>query len=589
VLKLAACFGAGSGEFAADMLCAQSRWAWQEPHLFHRTGVSLGHCASAPRDVSDAPLVRQHVDGSLLLVSGVPISLDGAAGAVLDAVSTNHAPELLTQLDGAFAAVYWDARSGHVTVVSDFLGLQPLYLARSGTRVLLASELKGIVAALGSAGMDAAGWGGFIAMGHCLADTTMLAGVRRFPAASIATWDSDGRAVAERQYWRWPEGGRAAAGTGDVVGALEREVRKYALYRSPGTVLLSGGFDSRLLLCILWRLGHRPRALSVRHPGERLDADGRFARAVADTLGVSCDSRAASAGFFESGEYLDYLALHEVANPTIGLFIAQVSPLIRAELGAVWEGVAPGYALAFPRIRTPNLALYLRQRCQGAASAVQAAARMVFCEADEMRREFDLLLAAEAKDCRDGDAGLLRFEVRHQMRHRMGHNPLKVYSNFVPCFTPGTSREFWSTAASVPYAAKWNFRFYFDVFRNHFPEALAVPFCSMGQLWSDRFRTDPLYYAARLFPPPGAQIAGGLLRRVGVGCGSPAIVGRVLGLIEPEHPDLRRDGVALLQRQVGGGEVSRQARRLLFHWQLWRWVLEGRLEAMRPAILGVAA
>jgi hypothetical protein len=220
---------------------------------------------------------------------------------------------------------------------------------------------------------------------------------------------------------------------------------------------------------------------------------------------------------------------------------------------------------------------------------VQAAAELVFRDAREMRREFELVLAAEAKECDDGDAGLLRFEARHQMRHRMGHNPLKVYSNQVPCFTPGTSRDFWTAAASIPYAAKWNFRFYFDLFREHFPEALRVPFCSMGQLWSDRLRWDPWYQAVRLFPPPGTQIAAGLLRRAGFGCGTPALVRRVLELIEAGHPNLRGDEVERLRRTDGGGERARQARRLLFHWQVWRWVMEGRLNAMRTAILGEPA
>jgi hypothetical protein len=512
--------------------------------------------------------------------------MSGTVESVLDEVAERHNCEPLTQLDGAFAAIYWDARTGSVTAVSDWLGLQPFYMACEGGRVLLASELKGIAAALRQLETDAAGWGAFVAMGHCLADTTMLAGVRRFPAASIVTWDAAGRKVAERRYWEWPAPDGGAAHSGDIVRILEKETAAYARHRAPGTVLLSGGFDSRLLLCILRRLGYEPRALTVPHPGERLDADGRFARSVADTLGVACDSRPASARFFQSGEYLDYLAMQEVSNPAVGLFIAQVSSMIRTELGAVWEGVAPGYALAFPRIRRPDLQSYLRARCQTKSSPAQAAARTIFRDADEMRREFELLLAAEAKECADGDAGLLRFEARHQMRHRMGHNPLKVYSNHVPCFTPGTSREFWSAAASIPYAAKWNFRFYFDLFREQFPQALRVPFCSMGQLWSDRLRGDPFYHAAHLFPPPGAYGAAALLRRAGIGGGTPAIVRRVLALVEPGHPNLRCDEVARLSRTEGGGECVRQARRLLFHWQIWRWVLEGRLDAMRPAIVG---
>jgi hypothetical protein len=331
-----------------------------------------------------------------------------------------------------------------------------------------------------------------------------------------------------------------------------------------------------------------PEALSVRHPGERLDADGKFAERAARELGSRCKTVTAPAGFFDSAAYLDYLAMHEVNNPTLNLFIAQVSATLEPEMGAVWEGVAPGFAVAFPRIPKADLATYLQRRCHAPDSSAALAARLVFRRADEMRSAFDQTLAAEAKECAGGDAGLLRFEARHQMRHRMGHNPLKVYSNVIPCFTPGTSREFWSAAAAIPYAAKWNFRLYFDLFRKHLPEALQSPFCSMGQLWSDRFRADPYYHAARLFPPPGAETVGRLLRRAGVGNRPPAIVNRVLALLDVEHPDLNRDAVARLRSSAPCGEVAGQARRLLFYWQIWRWTMEGRLQATRPAILGSA-
>jgi hypothetical protein len=557
----------------------------RQVHRFDRVFAVIEHTSATAAANSNA-YAYEADDGSVLVVSGAPISTGAAIAEVLTEACCGHHPESLIQLDGAFTAVYWDASRRRLTVVSDILGLQPSYMAWDGRRLVLASELKAMAAATGTAEMDAAGWGAFVGMGHCLGDTTMLAGVRRIPAASILTWDENGRKLEERRYWKGPEGIRCGKpDTGALVDALEREVRAYAGYCAPGTVLLSGGFDSRLLSCVLLRAGFAPAGLTVRHPGERLDADGRFAEAVAQVLGIRCTSRRAPAGFFNSSEYLDYLEMQEVACPTLGLFIAQVSPFVRPELGAVWEGVAPGYALAFPRIRKPDLKLYLRGRCHTAASPVQAAARLVFARADEMRREFELLLAAEAKECDDGDSGLLRFEARHQMRNRMGHNPLKVYSNHVPCFTPGTSRAFWEMAAAIPYSAKWNFRLYFDIFRNHFPQALATPFCSMGQLWSDRFRSDPYYHLARLFPPPGAQVAAKVLRRAGLGGGTPALIRRVVSMVEPGHADLRRDAVARLQ-SGGGGEVERQARRLLFHWQIWRWVLEGRLDAMRPAILG---
>ena len=87
------------------------------------------------------------------------------------------------------------------------------------------------------------------------------------------------------------------------------------------------------------------------------------------------------------------------------------------------------------------------------------------------------------------------------MRNRMGHNPLKVYANDVLCFTPGLTREFWTTAAAIPYSEKWDFNLYFRLFREQFPEALRTPFCSAGRLWSDRLRLDPFQPRVRFRQP----------------------------------------------------------------------------------------
>jgi hypothetical protein len=257
-------------------------------------------------------------------------------------------------------------------------------------------------------------------------------------------------------------------------------------------------------------------------------------------------------------------------------------------MGAVWEGVSPGYALAFPRIPQATLACYLQHRSQPPHAPIHAAARLVFRRGGDMRAAFDRRLAEEAASCPETDAGLLEFEARHQMRNRMGHNPLKVYSNDVLCFTPGLSREFWTLAASIPYREKWDFRLYFRIFREQFPEAQRTPFCSAGRLWSDRLRLDPFYSAAHLFPPPGAPMAARLWKRLRGGAPLPPIAACTVARIDPEHPDLNRDAVARLQGQGPRGAVGHHAQALLFYWQIWRDVMEGRARAV-DSVVGEAA
>jgi hypothetical protein len=562
------------------MLAAQRVRSAQLPDARAIPGGSIGWLCR--HDHPRQSWLRQTLDGSVLAVAGLPI---GPVERLLDGIlSTDRPEERLAQLDGPFAAVLWDARRCCLLVVTDFLGLQPLYFAEDRGRLLIASEMKGVAAALAAVKMDPEGWGAFAAMGHFLGETTSIDGVRRAPAASILLWDADGRKIEERRYWRWPQEppSEEPADTGALVAALDREVRDYTRYHEPGTVLLSGGFDSRLLLCLLRRAGHTPAALAVAHPGERLDADGRFARQVAASLGVECRFEPPAPAYYSSAAYRRYVALNEAATPSLGLFIARVAGYLRPEMGSVWEGVSPGYTLAFPRIPRPNLATYLHHRCRPSDAPVHAAARLVFRCGGEMRPAFQRQLAAEAASCGPGDAGLLEFEARHQLRNRMGHNPLKVYSNDVLCFTPGVSREFWTLAASIPYAQKWNFGLYFRLFREHFPEALRTPFCSAGQLWTDRVRLNPWYHAARLFPPPGAQnVADWVKRRRGAPL--PAVVPKTLAGVEPDHRDLNREAVAPLLRRPPRNAVEREAQALLFYWRSWREAMEGRMDLAEEA------
>jgi hypothetical protein len=576
-VKLAVCFGGpDSAATLRNMLAAQRARPEQAPAVRAIEPHAAIGWLCRPEEARHS-WVRQTADGSVLAVAGLPISTATTAAQLLDGILDAPRPEdRLTQLDGAFAAVLWDARRQRLIVVTDFLGLQPLYCAHDGGRLLIASEIKGVAAAMSNVEMDPEGWGAFVSMGHFLGDTTSAAGIRRVPAASVLLFDAAGRKVDERQYWRWRAIPPAIPDTAEIATVLEREVREYARYHAPGIVLLSGGFDSRLLLSLLRRAGHAPQSLSVAHPGERLDADSRYAQASAAALGVECRVEPPAANFYSSEAYLQYLAANEVANPSLGLFIARVAGCLAPEMGAVWEGVSPGYALAFPRIPQATLDCYLRHRCQPPDAPIHAAARLVFRCGGDMRTAFDRQLTREAAACPRTDAGLLEFEARHQMRNRMGHNPLKVYSNDVLCFTPGLTRDFWTLASSIPYAEKWNFRLYFRLFRERFPEALRTPFCSAGQLWSDRLRLDPFYYAAQLFPPPGAQAAARMWKRWRGGAALPAIAARTVAGIDPSHPDLYRDAVAQLQREGPRRAVGHHAQALLFYWRMWRDVMEGR-------------
>ncbi|HRO60873.1 MAG TPA: N-acetylglutaminylglutamine amidotransferase, partial [Burkholderiaceae bacterium] len=92
---------------------------------------------------------------------------------------------------------------------------------------------------------------------------TILAGIRKLPPATVATWEPDGRCDSET-FWQLrvqadPELARLAAGERErlVEDAVRTAVKRRMVSDVPVGVLLSGGVDSSLIVALLSELGQR--------------------------------------------------------------------------------------------------------------------------------------------------------------------------------------------------------------------------------------------------------------------------------------------------------------------------------------------
>ena len=269
-------------------------------------GGALGAVPTSDRH-APFPLAYRTAGGNVLLVSGTPAHLEQSLPQLLARAAEadgERAARLLATLDGAFAAVHWDAAAGALTVVTDFLGFQPLYVAETQGMVILATDLA-TIARSGAVALtpDPAAWGAYFAFGHLIGDLSYFAEVRRAPAGSVLRFDRDGRRSSDR-HWHWPapEPGLRLADvdTGEIVETLLQSVRAYGAYGHTGVLLLSGGFDSRLLLHLLQRADVRARALIVRQTDQNGDADGRFAVRTARAANVPFDIARPSPDFYAS-------------------------------------------------------------------------------------------------------------------------------------------------------------------------------------------------------------------------------------------------------------------------------------------------
>jgi len=505
--------------------------------------------------------------GSFCFFTGIPIN----GPAIEDFVDADAAIRLFPQYDGAFAGVFWDAERGILIIATDCLGMQPLYMRDEPGALTFVSDTKAVAGE-----PDLAAWGAFISIGHPIGERSLMDGLRRVPPASILMYDCKRQCLDIERYWHWPEASDAWRHY-DFLASLDRDVRAYASLGDTGTVLLSGGFDSRLLLFLLKRASVPVDALAVAHEEEHDDADGRLANAIAERAGVPLRIARPRRDFFSSSAYLDYLTASDAGFPTLDLFIAKVASQINAK--AVWDGLVPGFV--FMPLHQPEggFDAYLRQEIRGTDSAIWRAAEMLFKPevVIAMREGFSKDLDSELSRLPHDMHGLARFVIENRSRNRPAMNPLKVYPHRANAFVPGLSKGFMAHAATIPFQEKQRGRFYRSLLDSLDKRALSVPFVSGGELLPGN-RFSPAYYRERL----RAELNRFRSRHPRFFSGNrwaPAKPSSYLG----EH--LFEDGDKwlnpLASERTGTLEAGNYlVWKLLFHWKTWQWLHEGRLNEM---------
>jgi hypothetical protein len=527
-------------------------------------------------------LERTGPRGQRLWVIGLPVVLEGSLEAILDRAAASDARgarQMLTALDGAFAAFWWDPESRRLLVVNDFAGLQPIYMRKTAGGIAFAPRIDALAG--GDVAADAAGWGAFVGFGNFIGERTSVAGVTRVPPATVIEYDATSDNVSSSPYWRWPSTSPDLTldkvDTGELLDVIDASLRAYEIYGRTPTLLLSGGFESRLLAGLLTRAGRSPAALTLRNPYEHMEIDGRFAAQVARTLGLRHVVRDPDPDFFSTPKYLDYVRRHEVASTSVNLFIAQVaSELQDAGIDASWDGFPFGCMIK--EKSAESFDEFLRHTMKPLDGPAWRAAQQVFAPSfvAEMRASLDEAVRREVEACHPAPHGTQQFFQRNRIRHRIAPNTLKVYAGFLSPFLPGLAKAVYERIVPIPPSQRKGEALYFRIFERHFPELAKIPWCSGGHLFPGT-RRGPGYRAiqARSAIVEHPRV-GNLLRRLNVVASrpQPSCVGEAVQSTALDDRCLNADGIRALQRSSPTGSNSDTfARELVFYWSMWRSVM----------------
>ena len=272
------------------------------------TSVVLAHRRLSIIDLStaaDQPLVKEGLtlsyNGELynyrelrreLQARGVAFVTSSDTEVVLEAWRA-WGTAALARFRGMFALAVHDARTGSLTLARDPLGIKPLYTMRRGQGVVFASELKAIVAALGTelavdpTAMVASALYYWVPPGY-----DAFRGVTKLPAGSWAEYRRDGSMVSG-EYWSSVDvAAEAARGPAyDLRRTIEESVAAHLVADVPVASFLSGGLDSSIVTALAHR--HDPSleayTIAFRAEDQRLEAmpdDAHYARRMAAHLGI---------------------------------------------------------------------------------------------------------------------------------------------------------------------------------------------------------------------------------------------------------------------------------------------------------------
>jgi hypothetical protein len=551
---------------------------------------------------SSIPHFHQSPQGNILAISGVPLDMHGSLKQTLLSIASQDyqkAAKSLSALDGAFAAAFWDNVHHKLVIVMDFLGSQPLYKFTGNKSVLLATDLKGITSSgLLDLEIDPTGWGAFLSLGYFVGNRTALREVEIIEPGSITIYDPAKRTTSIQSYWKWDDPKRDIkledVDTGRLVDQLDQHVKASLEHNQQGALLLSGGFDSRLILCVLHRARIEPKVAIFEHPDEGNNADGRYALQVARQFKLGAELIKPEESFYSSDDYVNHLIMNEVTTPSLSLFIARLAAHFKPEMQAIWEGVGPGNSL-YPCTQTRGgFENYIQFTFPERDSIIWRAAASVFAPSlvEQMYEGVKECLDQESTKYPNDEYGVRYFIMLSRVRNRAAANPFKVYANTVLPFTPGLSKDFLNDVISIPFHLKYNLAVYLKIFRDHFPEAMKVPWCSGGMLIKPNGKMNPIHRLYMYITQIGLlesvkkfPFAESVARKLGkqprIGKEN-LLVRQTIALVNPEHSDLNADGIRTLQDKFSASDpVTRGARALLFYWQIWRWIINGQLTMPR--------
>lgn len=515
-----------------------------------------------------------------------PAQGEANAADLAAALLAARGPQALRDMNGVFSLVHHDLTTGRILVANDRYGFFPLYYYTDKDLLLVASECKAICAVTGGFSPDWGGYGDFFYLGHLQGKRTLFRGIQALGPGEYLEW-SGGRTECRRY---WDSSSIAVRDERDVPVAEvhERFSRAVGQRLEPSlenTLLLSAGFDSRLILGAMLEHGYRPGILSIAYAQER-----GFAERLVARLGLAAEIHAERQGLPKFRDSLDAFYVCDGMKTTFHLNplpCTSVYPWLPSRLQRVWDGTLIGATMGTPFQLEGSLEWNLRHYLYRQSMHRPVLKKLLRPEYFErLEAGFREGLEAETATVTDNADGWLRYLIKNRQRRRMVLNPYQILNRKARPVTPGCDHALLDFLLTIPYEARRDRRLSFALFRHYDPRLQELPVVSGGQYF-DLAREPGPSRARGLASPLAALVRNSglapLAKAVMAGFGrseytQPGFMCHVVRMKGLDRGPYRKDYVEKILRRVeGGSRVWITALSLVFFMELWRLMFEDRM------------
>jgi asparagine synthase (glutamine-hydrolysing) len=311
---IAGCYQQADGRKLADVMTARiehrgpdAGGVWS--HEDERVSIHLGHRRLSIIDLStaaDQPLRKDSLsltyNGELYNYRELRAELQAAGATFVTSSDTevvleawrHWGPAALERFRGMFAFALANTATGELVLARDPLGIKPLFYLPRGDGVVFASELKAIVAALGSELRIEPGTLVASMLYYWVPEQRCaIQGVHKLPAGAWARL-RPGKEPEVTEYWRIQDVAAAAAGhpAANLKEVIAESVKAHLVADVPVASFLSGGLDSSIVTVLAHQDASSVDAYTItfRPEDQKLEAmpdDAVYARKVAARYGIN--------------------------------------------------------------------------------------------------------------------------------------------------------------------------------------------------------------------------------------------------------------------------------------------------------------